>query len=316
MLGYAVRRLGLGVAIVTTAMAILFIMIFLVPGDPASVALGPRATPEMVEALRVRMGLDRPVWEQFWNFYASAVRGDLGTEALSGRPVADVVLEQLPYTLALIVSGISWAVALGIPLGALAAVQRGSLADRIVGVLSVAVIAVPSFVVAIYALLIFAVWLRWLPAIGAGEPGDFADQLTHLLLPSLAVGLGWVGYIARMVRASMLEALQASHIRTARAFGLPERLITYSYALRIAILPTLTLLGIGVGHMLSSAVFAEIVFARPGIGKLVYDAIIVRNYPVVTGAVLVTTVFFVMVNVAADILVGALDPRVRSELGR
>ena len=231
---------------------------------------------------------------------------------LSGRPVLDVVLEQLPYTLALIAGGISWSVALGIPLGCWAAIKRGSLADRLVGVLSVAVIAVPSFVVAIYALLIFAVTLQWLPAIGAGEPGDLGDQLVHLILPSLAVGLGWVGYIARMVRASMLEVLEASHIRTARAFGLPERMITFRYALTIAILPTITLLGVGIGQMLSSAVFAEIVFARPGVGKLVYDAILTRNFPLVTGAVLVTTVFFVLINLIADLIVGALDPRVRS----
>ena len=134
----------------------------------------------------------------------------------------------------------------------------------------------------------------------------------HLILPSLAVGLGWVGYIARMVRASMLEVLEASHIRTARAFGLPDRTITYRYALTIAILPTITLLGVGIGQMLSSAVFAEIVFARPGVGKLVYDAILTRNFPVVTGAVLVTTVIFVLLNLVADLIVGALDPRVRS----
>jgi peptide/nickel transport system permease protein len=176
----------------------------------------------------------------------------------------------------------------------------------------VAVIAVPSFVIAIYALLIFAVQLRWLPAIGAGEPGQLGDQLVHLILPSLAVGLGWVGYIARMVRASMLEVLEASHIRTARAFGLPDRMITYRYALSIAILPTVTLLGVGIGQMLSSAVFAEIVFARPGVGKLVYDAILTRNFPVVSGTVLVTTVLFVLLNLVADLIIGALDPRVRS----
>jgi peptide/nickel transport system permease protein len=314
MLIYTLKRLGLAALIVSLAMAFLFSMIFLIPGDPASVALGPRATPAMVASLTARMGLDRPVWEQFWNFYANVLQGNLGTEVLSNRPVLDVVLEQLPFTLALIVGGISWSVALGIPLGCIAAVKRGGVVDRVIGVISVAVIAVPSFVVAIYALLIFAVGLRWLPAIGAGEPGDRMDQLAHLILPSLAIGLGWVGYIARMVRASMLEALATSHIRTARAFGLPERTIVYSYALRIAILPTVTLLGVGIGHMLSSTVFAEIVFARPGVGKLVYDAIIVRNYPVVTGAVMVTTVFFVLVNTAADILVGGLDPRVRSSL--
>ncbi|MEO0486930.1 MAG: ABC transporter permease [Pseudomonadota bacterium] len=312
MLNYAIKRLGLAVAIVSLAMFLLFCMIYLVPGDPASVALGPRATDAMREALRIKMGLDQPIWVQFWNFFIGAWTGDLGEEVLSGRPVLDVVFEQLPYTLVLIFGGVSWSVALGIPLGCWAAINRGSFADRLVGVLSVAVIAVPSFVIAIYALLIFAVTLKWLPAIGAGEPGDIGDQLIHLILPSLAVGLGWVGYIARMVRASMLEVLEASHIRTARAFGLPDRQITYRYALTIAILPTITLLGVGIGQMLSSAVFAEIVFARPGVGKLVYDAILTRNFPVVTGAVLVTTVIFVLLNLLADLIVGALDPRVRS----
>ncbi|GGH18258.1 peptide/nickel transport system permease protein [Cribrihabitans marinus] len=312
MLNYAVKRLGLAVAIVSVAMFLLFCMIYLVPGDPASVALGPRATDAMKEALRVKMGLDQPIWVQFWNFFSGAWTGDLGQEVLSGRPVLDVVLEQLPFTLALIAGGITWSVAIGIPLGCWAAINRGSFADRLVGILSVAVIAVPSFVIAIYALLIFSVSLRWLPAIGAGEPGHLGDQIVHLILPSLAVGLGWVGYIARMVRASMLEVLEASHIRTARAFGLPENMITYRYALTIAILPTITLLGVGIGQMLSSAVFAEIVFARPGVGKLVYDAILTRNFPVVTGAVLVTTVIFVLLNLVADLIVGALDPRVRS----
>ena len=314
MLYYFINRLGLAVLIVSVAMLLLFSMIYLIPGDPAAVALGPRATDAMREALRVKMGLDQPVWVQFWNFFINAWQGNLGNEVLSERPVAKVVLEQLPFTLALIAGGMVWSVALGIPLGCWAAVKRGSMADRLVGVLSVAVIAVPSFVIAIYALLIFAVTLRWLPAIGAGEPGNLGDQLTHLILPSLAVGLGWVGYIARMVRASMLEVLAAPHIRTARAFGLPDRQITYRYALTIAILPTVTLLGVGIGQMLSSAVFAEIVFARPGVGKLVYDAILTRNYPLVTGAVLVTTVLFVLINLIADLVVGALDPRVRSRL--
>lgn len=312
MLNYTLKRLGLSVVIVSLAMLLLFCMIYLIPGDPAAVALGPRATEAMREALKIKMGLDQPVWVQFWNFFTNAWTGDLGNEVLSERPVAQVVMEQLPFTLALIAGGITWSVALGIPLGCWAAVNRGSWADRLVGILSVAVIAIPSFVVAIYALLIFAVTLRWLPAIGAGEPGNFSDQVMHLILPSLAVGIGWVGYIARMVRASMLEVLEAQHIRTARAFGLPDRTVTYRYALTIAILPTITLLGVGIGQMLSSAVFAEIVFARPGVGKLVYDAILTRNFPLVTGAVLVTTVLFVLINLLADLLIGALDPRVRS----
>lgn len=314
MLNYSVKRLGLAVIIVSVVMLLLFTMIYLIPGDPAAVALGPRATEAMREALRVKMGLDQPIWVQFWNFFINAWQGDLGNEVLSDRPVTNVVLEQLPFTLALIAGGMIWSIALGIPLGCWTAIQPGGIVDRMIGVLSVGVIAVPSFVIAIYALLIFAVTLRWLPAIGAGDTGDIVDQVIHLILPSLAVGLGWVGYLARLVRASMLEVMEASHIRTARAFGLPERLITYRYALTIAILPTVTLLGVGIGQMLSSAVFAEIVFARPGVGKLVYDAILTRNYPLVSGAVLVTTVLFIAINLIADLVVGVLDPRVRSRL--
>lgn len=314
MLKYIFNRLLLSIVIVSTAQFLLFTMIYLIPGDPAAVALGPRATEAMRKTLEIKMGLDKPLIIQFWNFFAGAWTGDLGNEVLSDRPVFDVVLEQLPYTLALIAGGMTWSIALGIPLGCYAAVRRGGMVDRLIGVLSVGLIAVPSFVVAIYAMLIFAVSLQWLPAIGAGEEGQLGDKLIHLILPSLAVGLGWIGYIGRMVRASMLEVLEASHIKTARAFGLPDRLITYRYALTIAILPTITLLGVGIGQMLSSAVFAEIVFARPGVGKLVYDAILTRNYPLVTGAVLVTTVLFVFINLLADIIIGVLDPRVRSRL--
>jgi peptide/nickel transport system permease protein len=314
MLKYIFNRLLLSIVIVSVAQFLLFTMIYLIPGDPAAVALGPRATEAMRKTLEIKMGLDKPLIIQFWNFFAGAWTGDLGNEVLSDRPVFDVVLEQLPYTLALIAGGMTWSIALGIPLGCYAAVRRGGMVDRLIGVLSVGLIAVPSFVVAIYAMLIFAVSLQWLPAIGAGEQGQLGDQLIHLILPSLAVGLGWIGYIGRMVRASMLEVLEASHIKTARAFGLPDRLITYRYALTIAILPTITLLGVGIGQMLSSAVFAEIVFARPGVGKLVYDAILTRNYPLVTGAVLVTTVLFVFINLLADIMIGVLDPRVRSRL--
>ncbi|MEG9862201.1 MAG: ABC transporter permease [Parvularculales bacterium] len=312
MLKYLANRVLLSIAIVSVALFLLFSMIYLIPGDPAAVALGPRATEAMRDALRIKMGLDQPVWVQFWNFFTGAWTGDLGNEVLSDRPVFNVVMEQLPFTLALIAGGMTWSIALGIPLGCLAAVRQGGWVDRLIGVFSVAMIAVPSFVVAIYALLVFAVALRWLPAIGAGEAGNTGEQIIHLILPSLAVGLGWVGYIGRMVRASMLEVLEAPHVRTARAFGLPDWLITYRYALTIAILPTITLLGVGIGQMLSSAVFAEIVFARPGVGKLVYDAILTRNYPLVTGAVLVTTVLFVFINLLADIIVGAFDPRVRS----
>jgi peptide/nickel transport system permease protein len=311
---YAVWRLGLALVIVVCAMAVLFGMIHLVPGDPITIALGPRATAAMREAYLAKMRLDQPLHVQFLTFAGGVLRGDLGADVFSNRSVTTIVLEQLPYTLALTGAGLGWAVLLGIPLGCWSAVRRGSPFDRVSGVISVGAIAIPSFVVALWSLLLFVVALRWLPAIGAGEAGDLGDQLLHLILPAFAIGLGWVGYLARLVRASMLEVLGESHIRTARAFGLPERVIVYRYALKIAILPTVTLLGVGIGNLLSGAVFAEIVFSRPGLGKLIYDMVITRNYPVVQGAVLVTTILFVLSALIADLLNAWLDPRVRARL--
>ena len=312
MLIYTTKRIGLALLIVLVAMTMLFSMIYVVPGDPASIALGPRATPEMKAQLIARMGLDQPLPMQLVNFIGGVFGGDLGVDVWSNRSVAAIILEALPHTLALTALGLGWSVALGIVLGCFSATHRGSWLDRAIGVLSVSAIAVPSFVVALYSLLVFAVALRWLPAIGAGEAGDLGDQLRHLVLPAFAIGLGWVGYIARLVRASMLEVMGENYIRTARAFGLPERRIVYRYALTVAILPTVALLGVGIGNLLSGAVFAEIVFARPGIGKLIYDSVLNRNYPVVMGAVLVTTMLYVLATLIADLLAALLDPRVRA----
>ena len=175
---------------------------------------------------------------------------------------------------------------------------------------TISFIAIPPFVVALYSLLIFAVALKWLPAIGVGESGDLSSKISHLILPSFAVGLGWVGYLARLVRSSMLEVLKENHVRTARAYGISERNIILHYVLRIAILPTITLLGTGIGILFSSSVFAEIVFSRPGIGKLIYESVINRNYPVVMGAVLVTSTLFVITTTLSDIENAILDPRI------
>jgi peptide/nickel transport system permease protein len=214
----------------------------------------------------------------------------------------------------LIAAGLGWAVILGIPLGCYSAVRRNSAIDKITGVISVGTISIPSFVVAIYGMLIFAVQLNWFPAIGAGERGDIVDQLHHLVMPAFALGLGWVGYLARLVRASMLEIMGEHHVRTARAFGLRERSIIFRYALRIAILPTITLISLAFGNLLSSAVFTEIIFARPGIGKLIVDAARVLNYPIVMGAVFITVTLFSIGTMLADLVIARLDPRVRSSL--
>lgn len=314
MLNYLLKRIGLGALIVVIAVSMLYGMIHMVPGDPLSVMLGPRATPEMKQELNIRLGLDKPFIVQLFRYFTSAITGDLGSDVISRRAVSSIVFEQLPYTFTLILTGIGWAVLLGIPLGCYSAINRNSVFDKIAGIFSVGTIAIPAFVVAVYSLLIFSVTLGWLPAIGAGDDGDFFSQFIHILMPALSIGLGWVGYLARLVRASMLEVLGENHIRTMRAFGLSDRLVIFKYALRLAILPTIALLGVGIGFLLSASVFTEIVFARPGIGKLIFESVIQRNYPVVMGCVLVTTVIFVICTTISDILTVIIDPRIRENL--
>ena len=284
------------------------------PGDPARILLGPRATPEMIADISMRMGLDQPLIIQLIKFLGNILKGDLGMDVISNRPVTAIVFGQLPYTLWLIFSAIFGAMLIGIPLGCYSALHRNTLADRISGVISVACITAPSFVVALYSLLIFAVTLKWFPSIGAGEKGDFFDQLAHLVLPAFAIGLAWVGYLSRLVRASMLEVMGENHIRTARAYGLTESTIIYRYALKIAILPTVTVIGVGMGFLISAAVLTEIVFARPGLGKLIIESITSRNYPVVMGSVLISTVLFVISTTISDLVNAFLDPRIRANL--
>lgn len=289
----------------------MFVMIHAVPGDPVSVMLGPRASPELKAQLIERMGLNEPLPWQIARFFFGLLSGDMGTDVFSNRAVSDIVFEQLPFTLEMILAAITWSAGLGILLGVYSAARRGSLIDKITAVLSVGCVAAPAFVVALLLLLLFAVQLRWFPAIGAGDADDFGGRLHYLVLPSFAIGLSWVGYIARLVRAAMLEILTEPYIRTAYAFGLPPRRIVLVYALRCAILPVITVIGVGMGILLSQAVFTEIIFARPGLGKLVIDSITTRNYPIVMGGVLVSTVLFVCSTALADIINAALDARAR-----
>lgn len=311
---YILKRLILSAAVILAVTVMLFGMLHAVPGDPATIALGTRATPEVVERYREKMHLDEPLATQIVIYVGNVFRGDLGNDVFSNRPVADIVLNQMGFTLALISAALFWAMLIGIPLGCLSAVRPNTLADRITGILSVGTIAIPSFLVSIWSLLVFAVMLGWLPAIGAGEPGNTLDQLYHLILPAFAVGLGWVGYLARMVRASMLEVMGENYIRSARAFGLPPRMVVFRYALRIAILPTITLIGMGFSGLISGAVFAEVIFARPGIGTLIVDSIGARNYPIVQGAVLLATTLYIVITLLSDLIVAWLDPRVRETL--
>lgn len=313
MAAYLLRRLGLSLAILVTAVLALFCLIYVVPGDPATIALGPRATAEQKEIFRERMGLDQPMVVQAARFVTQLAQGDLGTDILTKRPVLDLVSAAMPRTVVLAVVGLGWSILLGVPLGVWSAMRPDGWTDRLFGIFSTSVIALPSFLVAIYALVVFAVILGWLPAIGAGEAGDYGDQARRLILPAFAVGVGWVGYTARLVRAAMLETLNENHVRTYRAFGVSDLRIALRYVLPIAMVPVVAVLGVGMGSLLSGAVLVEVVFARPGLGSLAHDAVMSRNFPVLLGTVVVTTALYVLANLIADVVAALLDPRIRQE---
>ncbi len=303
-------------AMLTMAGAILrlFILMQFVPGDLITIMLGPRATPELRQAFAERMGLDQPLLERLWLFFSKAATGDFGTDVLSRRPILDMILDVLPNTLQLAFSAMLIGGGLGVLLGCVAALRPGSRLDNILGFASVAFITTPSFVVAIFLLLIFSLGLHWLPVTGAGDPNSFTDRLAHLVLPASALAVGWVGYIARLVRASLLEVLSEQHIRMMRAYGVPERRIIGRYALKLALVPVVAVAGLGMGDLIGSAVFAEIIFARPGIGSLIYNSIMTRNYPVAQAGLLLLVLVYVSANLAVDLINSLLDPRIARSL--
>ncbi len=317
---FASLSIHFGLKLATTLLAvagsvvILLSLTRLIPGDPATVILGSRATPEAVALLNGRMGLDKPLFDQVIGFLARLLCGDLGQDIFNGRPVSSLVAAALPNTVALAICAIAVAVILGVPLALVSARCAGGRVDRLIAFFSIGFISTPSFVVSIFMLMLFAVTLRWFPVLGAGDDGNIADQLWHLVLPTLALAAGWVGYIARLLRSSLLEVLTENHVRTLRAYGISEAKILMKYALKPAALPTIAVLGMGFGELLGGAVFAEVIFNRPGLGSLVYDAIRTRNYPVVQGGVFVIVSLYVLTNLISDFSQSLIDPRERTRL--
>ncbi|MBA3429739.1 MAG: ABC transporter permease [Actinobacteria bacterium] len=311
MLVYLLKRLGMTLLVVVLSMVFLGLLVHLVPGDPVKIILGPRASEALSALVRQEMDLDEPVLVQVWNFMVGAAQADLGQDFASRLPVTEILANALPHTVILALASLGLAVLAGVPLGVFAASHPGTWIDRLTGAVSVSLITMPAFVAGLLLLLLFAVSLDALPAVGSGSLSDPADYVRHLILPSVALALTWVGYLARLVRVNMLEVLGSPYIRTSEAFGLRPRLIFYKYALKNAIIPTVAMLGFGFGNLLGSAVFVEIIFSRPGLGTLLVDSIETRNYPIVRGAVLVVTVLVVLANLLADLSYRLLDPRIR-----
>ena len=309
-LGRRVSGAVLSLLLVTVALTLL---IHVVPGDPVVKILGPRASPAMIASVRAEMNLDESFPMQVWLFLQGAVQGDLGNDFTTREPVTGQILAVLPDTLILAVSGLLLATLIGIPLGVLAATHPGSWLDRVTGAIAIAFTSLPTYVVGLLLLLLFAVRLGWFPAIGAGELSDPVDYARHLILPVIALAIGWIGYLARLLRASLLEVMNENYIRTARSWGISERIVLYRFALKNALIPTVAVLGVGLGYLMGGAIFVELIFTRDGLGSLAQSAIEDRNFPVVRGTTLVIAVLFIAANMLADLSYRFLDPRIRLE---
>lgn len=316
MRAYLIKRLLMTFLVLVLVIIYLTLLVYIVPGDPAKSLLGPRANPELIAKVRAAMNLDKSPLEQIGLALWSLVRLDLGQDIFTGRPISMLVGAALPHTLILAWTSLSLAVLIGIPLGVYSATHPDSWLDRFTAIISISFITVPSYVGGLFLLLIFAVKYQLMPAIGLGEEGDILDYIKHLVLPASALAITWVGYLARLVRASLLEVFNQTYIRAELAAGLPRHKIYYKYALKNAIIPTVAILGVGVGNLMAGAVFVELIFTRPGMGTLIYNAIQARNYPVVRAGVLIVAFLFVAANLLADIIYTYLDPRIQLGKGQ
>jgi len=290
---------------------IVFMIIHLLPGDPARILAGPEATQQEVEALRHRLGLDKPLVVQYAEFMARILRGDFGKSIVTGKPISALIEYRFVNTLKLSIVGILLSMIIGIPLGILAALHRNSRIDQLVMGFAVIGVSTPIFVIAIFLMLVFSVKLHLLPA--TSVTGEIT--LRHLILPGLALALYGAAPIARMTRASMVEVLGKEYIKVAFSFGLPRRIVIYKYALKNALIPVVTVTGLIFGYMLAGAVITETVFSYPGLGRLLIDAIFSRDYPLIQIGILFIAATFALVNTAVDILYMVIDPRLRSPRG-
>ena len=313
MLVYLGKRVVMSALVGLLVIILLAGLVHVVPGDPVQIIMGPRASPELSQTVREEMGLDKPIYEQIADFAWGVTHGDFGDDFVTGLPVSQLIDAALPHTLILAVSGLGLAFLIGVPLGVLAATRPNTLLDRATALVSVSFITMPPYVAGLFLLLLFALHWRVLPAVGGGDFSDPLDYTKHLILPAFALALGWIGYFARLVRSSMLEVLTANYVRTAYAFGISERLIFYKYALKNALVPTVAVLGVGLGSLMGGTVFVEVIFSRNGLGLLLVDSIANRNYPIVRAVALVVALLFVAANLVADLSYRFLDPRIRVE---
>jgi len=303
---FLARRLLLTIPVLLGVATLVFSLIHLIPGDPAQAMLGEAAPQADVVELRHRLGLDRPLIEQYGMFLTGLVKGDLGTSLRTGQPVTDQIVERMPATFELAAAAMIVAIAFAMPLGIVAAVRRGTVADHAAMTISLAGVSVPNFWLGPMLAIIFAVELGWLPVSGRGT-------WAHLVLPAISLGAALAAILARMTRATMLEELREQYVQAARARGVSKSRAVLRHAFRNSLIPVVTLLGLQFGAVLTGAVITETIFAWPGIGRLLIQSIGFRDYPLVQGCILLIALTYVGVNLATDMVYGVLDPRIRYE---
>lgn len=311
MLGYTIRRILLAIPILLIVLTIVFLLVRVAPGDPAIAILGDYATKEAVEALREKMGLNAPLWLQYLRFLGDLFRGDLGRSMISGMPVAAQVAHDLPYTLQLTLSGIIFGALFGVPLGILTALRRNKLADYLGRTFSLAGLSFPTFYLGILLLLLFSIKLGLFPVIGGGDIHNLKDNLYHLFLPALTLGLIMTAYVTRMTRSAILNVLNEDYVRTARSKGLKERIVIYKHALKNALIPIISVIGVYSIVLIGGSIMVEIVFSRPGLGKMMVGAMQQRDYITLQSIMVIYSGFVVIINLLTDLAYGLVDPRIK-----
>jgi peptide/nickel transport system permease protein len=317
-MSYALRRLLGAVPLLLGISLIAFVLIRLAPGDPVGMLYGPDEPIEDIARVRASLGLDQPLPVQYLAWLRNVLRGDLGRSYSDGRPVLAVIVERVPRTLQLTLSALALALVGGLSIGALAALRRNTALDALATALATACYSIPGFWLALLLILVFSVQLRLLPSGGVGTlrgERTLRDGLAHLILPAVVLSLRELGRIVRFTRAGLLDVLESDYIRTARAKGLREHSVVWSHALRNALLPLITLLGLAVPGLLGGSIVIESVFAWPGIGRLAYEAALARNYPLIMGLTLCIGALVIIGNLLADLGYGLADPRVRLDEG-
>ncbi|MCV7151564.1 ABC transporter permease [Mycolicibacterium pyrenivorans] len=309
---FVARRLVYSAVVLLGVLVVVFALVHLVPGDPVRIALGTRYTPEAYEALRTASGLDQPIVSQFFGYLGSALTGDLGVSFRNGDPVTVALLERLPATLSLGIAGMVIALAIALPAGIYAALREGRLSDGIIRVTSQFGVSVPDFWLGILLIALFSTTLGWLPTSGYRPLfDDPAGWLRHIVLPALTVGVVAAAIMTRYVRSAVLEVAAMGYVRTARSKGLSPRVVTFRHTVRNALVPILTITGIQLATILGGVIVVEVVFAWPGLGRLVFNAVAARDYPLIQGAVLLIAALFLLINLLVDLLYAVVDPRIR-----